>query len=87
MDRPMNRKALRGQVPNKHHTTHQNTTPKGSKYHYSRYLGPKSIYYTITWTLWEMDTWTTPHSKSNLQASKPRIQAKAVHLYLKPTAP
>ena len=27
--------------------------PKGSKYHYSRYLGPKSIYYTITWTLWD----------------------------------
>ena len=27
--------------------------PKGSKYHYSRYFGPQSIYYTITWTLWE----------------------------------
>ena len=28
--------------------------PKGSKYHYSRYFGPQSIYYTITWTLWDL---------------------------------
>ena len=27
--------------------------PEGSKYHYSRYLGPKSIYHTMTWTLWD----------------------------------
>ena len=28
--------------------------PKGSKYHYSRYLGPNGIYYTSAWTLWEL---------------------------------
>lgn len=26
--------------------------PKGSKYHYSSYLIPQSIYYTVTCTLW-----------------------------------
>ena len=50
------------------------TIPKGSKYHYSRYFGPKRIYYTITWTLWDR-AWGSQPS----QPPKPEDSTQCMH--------